>query len=85
MSRVFSFLPALLGCATGVEPGIAAERAIARHCHWRRRFWWRYGEISDWVNTKTLVIAGTNLLETSMMQANTFMDAKEAGCEIYRA
>ena len=39
-------------------------------------------ETRDWVNTKTLVISGTNLLESSMMQSDTFLDAKKAGCEI---
>lgn len=79
----FSFLPALLGCATGVEPGIdrgtgnGEAPAIGGDV-----FGGGTAESRDWVNTKTLVIAGTNLLETSMMQANTFMDAKEAGCEI---
>ena len=79
----FSFLPALLGCATGVEPGIdrgtgnGSAPAIGGDV-----FGGGTNETRDWVNTKTLVISGTNLLESSMMQSNTFLDAKKAGCEI---
>ena len=79
----FSLLPALFGCATGVEPGIdrgtgnGEAPAIGGSV-----FGDATTESRDWVNTRTLIISGTNLLETSMMQANIFMDAKEAGCEI---
>lgn len=79
----FGFLPALLGCATGVEPGIdrgtgnGSAPAIGGDV-----FGGGTNETRDWVNTKTLVISGTNLLESSMMQSNTFLDAKKAGCEI---
>lgn len=79
----FGFLPALLGCATGVEPGIdrgtgnGSAPAIGGDV-----FGGGTNETRDWVNTKTLVISGTNLLESSMMHSNTFLDAKKAGCEI---
>ena len=79
----FAQLAPLLGAATGVEPGIdrgtgnGSAPAINGDV-----FGGGTTESRDWVNTKTLIIAGTNLLETSMMQANAFLDAKEAGCEI---
>ncbi|MDO4289926.1 MAG: molybdopterin-dependent oxidoreductase [Eggerthellaceae bacterium] len=79
----FGQLAALLGAATGVEPGIdrgtgnGSAPAINGDV-----FGGGTNESRDWVNTKTLIIAGTNLLESSMMQANAFLDAKEAGCDI---
>lgn len=79
----FGMLAPLLKAATGVEPGIdrgtgnGSAPAINGDV-----FGGGTAESRDWVNTKTLIIAGTNLLESSMMQANTFLDAKEAGCEI---
>lgn len=54
----FSFLPALLGCATGVEPGIdrgtgnGSAPAIGGDV-----FGGGTNETRDWVNTKTLVIS----------------------------
>ncbi|MEQ3361713.1 molybdopterin-dependent oxidoreductase [Raoultibacter massiliensis] len=39
-------------------------------------------EIRDWKNSKLLIITSSNPLESSMMQATAFFDAKEAGCEI---
>lgn len=39
-------------------------------------------EARDWVNAKTLIIAGSNYLETSPMQSKPFFEAKEAGCNI---
>lgn len=79
----FSLLPPLLGAATGIEPGIdrgvgnGEAPALAGD-----GFGGGTTESRDWVNTRTLIVAGTNLLESSMMQANTFLDAKEAGCDI---
>lgn len=79
----FGQLAPLLGAATGVEPGIdrgtgnGSAPAINGDV-----FGGGTSESRDWVNTKTLIVAGTNLLETSMMQANAFLDAKEAGCDI---
>lgn len=39
-------------------------------------------EARDWVNAKTLIIAGSNYLESSPMQSKPFFEAKERGCEI---
>lgn len=39
-------------------------------------------EITDWVNAKTVLLIGNNLLETSMTDAQFFYDAKEAGAKI---
>ncbi len=39
-------------------------------------------EITDWVNSKTILLIGNNLLETSMTDAQFFYDAKEAGAKI---
>lgn len=35
----------------------------------------------DWVNTKTLIMAGCNYLESSLAQSREFFDAMDAGCE----
>lgn len=79
----FELLTPLLGAATGVEPGI--DRGIGNgfdpsvggdgfgNCT---------SDARDWVNTKTLIMSGCNYLESSMMQAKFFFDAKKAGCEI---
>ena len=79
----FSLLPPLLGCATGVEPGIdrgtgnGEAPAIGGD-----GFGGGTTESRDWVHTKTLIIAGTNLMETSLMQSTTMLDAKEAGSKV---
>ena len=39
-------------------------------------------EITDWVNAKTVLLIGNNLLETSMTDAQFFYDAREAGAKI---
>ena len=79
----FGQLAPLLGAATGVEPGI--DRGVGNGSAPAINgdvFGGGTAESRDWVNSQTLIIAGTNLLESSMMQANAFLDAKEAGCEI---
>lgn len=79
----FGQLAPLLGAATGVEPGI--DRGVGNGSAPAINgdvFGGGTAESRDWVNSKTLIIAGTNVLESSMMQANAFLDAKEAGCDI---
>jgi anaerobic selenocysteine-containing dehydrogenase len=39
-------------------------------------------EVTDWVNSKTIILIGSNFLETSMTDAQFFYDAKEAGAKI---
>jgi anaerobic selenocysteine-containing dehydrogenase len=39
-------------------------------------------EVTDWVNSKTIILLGNNFLETSMTDAQFFYDAKEAGAKI---
>lgn len=39
-------------------------------------------EITDWVNTSTLLLVGNNFLETQMTDADIFFRAKEAGARI---
>ena len=39
-------------------------------------------EITDWVNSKLIVLIGCNLLETSMTDSQFFYDAKDAGAKI---
>lgn len=79
----FGQLAPLLGAPTGVEPGI--DRGVGNGSAPAINgdvFGGGTAESRDWVNTKTLIMAGTNVLESSMMQANAFLDAKEAGCDI---
>ena len=38
-------------------------------------------EITDWVNSKTILLIGNNLLETAMTDAQFFYDAREAGAK----
>lgn len=39
-------------------------------------------EITDWVNSSTIIILGANPLETTITDSKFFMDAKEAGAKI---
>ncbi len=39
-------------------------------------------EVTDWVNSKTILMMGCNFLETAMTDAQFFYDAKEAGAKI---
>ncbi|MFD0703134.1 dehydrogenase [Slackia equolifaciens] len=39
-------------------------------------------EVTDWVNTKTLIMVGVNLLESGMTDARFMFDAQEAGCNV---
>lgn len=39
-------------------------------------------ESRDWVNARTLIIDGANFLETSLVTAKTFFEAKEAGAHV---
>lgn len=39
-------------------------------------------EARDWSRAKTLIMCSTNFLESSMMSAKCFFEAKEAGCDI---
>ena len=36
----------------------------------------------DWVDAKTIILTSTNFLETSLVTAKTFFEAKEAGADI---
>ena len=79
----FELLTPLLGAGTGVEPGI--DRGVGNGLDPSMGgdgFGNATSESRDWVNTKTLIMTGCNYLETSMMQASFFFDAKEAGCDI---
>ena len=79
----FELLTPLLGAGTGVEPGI--DRGVGNGLDPSMGgdgFGNATSEARDWVNTKTLIMTGCNFLETSMMQASFFFEAKEAGCDI---
>ncbi len=79
----FSMLAPLLKAGTGVEPGI--DRGVGQGIDVAvggSGFGDAFNDSRDWVNSKTLIIDGYNYLESCMMQANTFLDAKEAGCEV---
>lgn len=39
-------------------------------------------ESRDWVRARNLIVSGCNFLETSLVTAKTFFEAKEAGCHI---
>ena len=81
----FSMLAPLLKAGTGVEPGI--DRGVGQGIDVAvggSGFGDAFNESRDWVNSKTLIIDGYNYLESCMMQANAFLDAKEAGCGIDR-
>ncbi len=79
----FSMLAPLLGAGTGCEPGI--DRGVGNGMDVAiggNGFGAPTNETRDWVNSKTLIVDGYNYLESCMMQANSFLDAKEAGCDI---
>lgn len=60
-----------MGIANGFDPAFGDYRFAAST-----------NEARDWKNSKLLIMVGTNHLESSMMQAKAFFEAKEAGCEI---
>lgn len=81
-SRV-PFLPNILGAQTGGNAGIDVgvgngfDPAFGGD-----GYAYSASEARDWVNAKTLVIAGSNYLESSPMQSKPFFEAKENGCKI---
>lgn len=77
------FLPNILGAQTGGNAGIDVgvgngfDPAFGGD-----GYMYSASEARDWVNAKTLIIAGSNYLESSPMQSKPFFEAKEAGCKI---
>lgn len=77
------FLPKLIGAQGGGNAGIDVgvgngfDPAFGGdgYCY-------SASEARDWINAKTLIIAGSNYLESSPMQSKPFFEAKERGCEI---
>lgn len=84
MEANFSFLPYLLGAqlnyypagididtSGGFEPALGTFSAATAT-----------NEIRDWMNSKTILNLGSNILETGMTDAKWFFAAKEAGAKI---
>lgn len=61
-----------VGIGNGLEPAIGVTSSFGISSV----------EARDWVNAKTIIMASTNFLESSMMTAKCFFEAKEAGCKI---
>lgn len=61
-----------IGVANGLDPAIGFGNGFgfAPNC------------TRDWAYAKTLLIVGTNFLESALAQSRTFFDAKDAGCHI---
>lgn len=82
---MFSMLPSLIGGQTGgfegIDTGIGNgfEPAIGGY---GGGLGYSANEPADWVNAKTIILVGTNCLESNLVQSNHFFDAKDAGARI---
>lgn len=82
---MFSMLSSIIGGQTGgfegIDTGIGNgfEPAIGGY---GGGLGYSANEPADWVNSKTVILVGTNCLESNLVQSNHFFDAKEAGAHI---
>lgn len=77
------FIPSLLGAqvdgGNGIDIGIANGLEDTTGDFFYGAM---YNDIKDWVNAKTIVLLGINILETTLTDSQFFFDAKDAGAQI---
>lgn len=61
-----------IGVGNGLDPAVNKDGANA----------FSTAEIRDWVNSKLIINCGNNILESSVVMAKSFYEAKEAGARI---
>lgn len=83
VDHAMEFLPTLLGAQVGGGSGIDIGCANGlEETTGDANYGAMYNEITDWVNAKTIILIGVNILETTMTDAQFFFEAKDAGAKI---
>lgn len=79
----YEFLSTMLGLSTVVYGGIdiGVGNGVNECLGWAARGAVQ-NEITDWVNSRTIILIGCDILETTITDSKFFMDAKEAGAKI---
>lgn len=79
----YQHLVALLGaqyvCEAGIDVGLANG---LEECIGGQAYGYVQNETSDWVNSKTIILLGCNILETTLTDSKFFYAAKDAGAKI---
>jgi anaerobic selenocysteine-containing dehydrogenase len=79
----YPFLPALLGAqyanGNGIDIGLANG---LEECLGTENYGYIQNEPSDWVNSRTIIFLGCNILETTLTDSKFFYKAKESGAKI---
>ncbi|MBB6446622.1 molybdopterin-dependent oxidoreductase [Bacillus benzoevorans] len=79
----YPFLPSLLGAQFAIESGIDIGLANGlEECIGGQAYGYVQNETSDWVNSRTIIYLGCNILETTLTDSKFFFKAKDAGAKI---
>ncbi len=79
----YPFLPSLLGAQFAIESGIDIGLANGlEECIGTTAYGYVQNETSDWVNSRTIIFIGCNILETTLTDSKFFFKAKDAGAKI---
>lgn len=79
----YPFLPTLLGAQFAIEAGIDIGLANGlEECIGGQAYGYVQNETSDWVNSRTIIFLGCNILETTLTDSKFFFKAKDAGAKI---
>lgn len=79
----YELLSALLDTQYVTEHGIDMGMANGfEECIGGQNYAYMQNEITDWVNSSTIIILGSNILETTITDSKFFFEAQEAGAKI---
>ncbi|MBY7142062.1 molybdopterin-dependent oxidoreductase [Virgibacillus sp. NKC19-3] len=80
----YKFLSTLLGTQWVIEQGIdvGLSNGLFKCLGGDDVYTYMQNEITDWVNSSTILILGSNILETTITDSKFFFEAKDAGAKI---